>query len=316
MRRLALLLLPLLLVVVGCGKPSPPTRPAATLTFAEPSAPACHPRVPPSAGECVAQHFGLTQPQKIEQTKVGVKAGGECADISQWQGYTPNLTGLRCVIIQASYGLSVEPSVYSQIQDANEHHVPWGAYAFLEGYSGAAEARLAVQLTNGRGRTLGVWADAEIGAAYSHACEFTAEARALGLHIYGLFAAPGMWPGGRCEGWLWSSEWDVPAAYPFAGYSSSAIKLWQDCGTCSRYGVETDRDVDEGLLALSKPKPKPKPISPSEGKRLIAYWTHQRAAVLRRYHDADCKAWSTGPKCTGWRRLEHELYLDIRRLEG
>lgn len=295
MRRLALLLLPLLLVAVGCGgSPSPPTpHSAATTTFAEPSAPACHPRVPPSAGECVAQHFGLHVPASSVGAPLTVSRG-ECADISQWQGYTPNLTGLRCVIIQASYGLNEEPSLYSQVRDANEHHVPWGAYAFEEGDSGSAEARFAVSLTNGRGRTLGVWADAEIGAAYSHACEFTGEVHALKVHIYGLFAAPGMWPGGRCVGWLWPSEWGVPAAYPFAGYPSSSIELWQHCGTCSRF----DRDIDEGLVALSRRKPKP-PTKVQLHRQLERDYTTRRElrALISKHacrthtHRRPCPAW-------------------------
>lgn len=309
----ALLVGAICIIVAGCAgshHPSPPRAPAAT-TFSQPAGLACHPRNPPAMGECVGDHFGLTAPQKIEHTEVGTKV---CADLSQWQGFYPNLTGLRCVIIQATYGPNIEPSVYSQIADARAHHVPWGAYGFMEGDSGAAEANLAVRVTSGRGRTLGVWADAEVGAAYSQACSFTAQAHRAGAYIYGLFAAPGMWPGGRCAGWLWPSEWDVPAVYPFAGYPSSAIKLWQDCGTCSRYGVETDRDVDEGLIALGHPKPKPRPLSPAERRRLIARWTAERHAVLHRYHLDGCRGGSTGPKCTALRAREHLLYLDIRRL--
>lgn len=310
MRRLALTIFALLVALLaGCGS-SPQKTHTASPRFEQPSGKTCQPRQPPSAGECIAQHFGIhTPPTKSLGAPLTVSPG-ECADFSQWQGYSPNLTGLRCVIIQATYGLHIEPSVYSQIADANEHHVPWGAYGFMEGDSGTAEARLAVSVTNGRGRTLGVWADAEIGAAYPQACSFVAGAHAAGAHIYGLFAAPGMWPGGRCSGWLWPSEWRVPAAYPFAGYPSSSIKLWQDCGGC-RYGA--DRDVDEGLIALGHPHPKPRPLSPTEKRQLIARWTRERNATLAIYHRY-CTARSTGPKCTAWRRREHALYVDIRRL--
>jgi lysozyme len=79
-------------------------------------------------------------------------------------------------------------------------------------------------------------------------------------------------------------------------------------------GLRTRRETEVRLFL--EPMPKPKPVSPSERKRLIVYWTRQRKSVLHRYHDADCKAWSRGPRCTAWRHLEHELYLDIRRLEG
>jgi hypothetical protein len=310
-RRLALLLLPLLLIVAGCGgapRSSPRVTQPATLTFSEPAGPACYTRNPPAMGECVAEHFGLRIPTV---SSPGAVNRGECADISHWQGAYPDLSGLRCVIIQSNYGLTPAPDLYSQIADANTHHIPWGAYVFMEGDGGDAEAQLAVQLTNGRGRTLGVEADAEVGAAYPHACELIREVFALHMHIAQLFAAPGMWPGGRCEGWLWPSEWGVSAAYPFAGYPSSAIKLWQDCGTCSRF----DRDVDEGLIALSKPA-KPKPLPPSTRKHLIALWERERAGVLHEYHKAGCKAWSMGPKCSAWRRREHALFLAVRHLEG
>lgn len=316
MRRLALLF-PLLLTVAGCGgapRSSPRVTQPATLTFSEPSASPCHTRVPPSAGECVAQRYGFHAPTATSPSAPLTVSHGDCADLSQWQGYAPNLTGLRCVIIQASYGLNEEPSLYSQIRDANEHHVPWGAYAFLEGNSGAAEARLAAQLTSGHGRTLGVWADAEIGAAYSHACEFTGETRALKVHIYGLFAAPGMWPGGRCDGWLWPSEWDVPAVYAFAGYPSSAIKLWQDCGSCSRYGVKTDRDVDEGLLALARSKPKP-PTKAQLHRQLERDYTLRRElrGLISKH---ECRTHIHRRPCPVWFRQGTAVNNSIRALHA
>lgn len=232
MRRFALAALAALFVA-GCGTTSHPRA----------VAPECHPRTPPAAGECIATHFGIHRP-----TAVGL--GAECADISVYQGYRPNLSGLRCVIIQSNYGLHQAPALYSQIRDANEHHIPWGAYTFMEGYAGNSEADLAVRLTDGHNRTLGVWGDAEINAAYSQACRYADTAKAAAF-IAGIYSSPGIYGGGHCQGYLWPAEWGRSTPYPFAGYPSSAIKLHQFCGTCHWNGVEIDLDRDYGVIALS-----------------------------------------------------------------
>jgi hypothetical protein len=213
----------------------------------------------PEMGELVACHFGVPQPTtapSIAPTLVS-PTGEACADWSIYQGSEPATAGLHCVIIQANFGLNREPSLYSQIHDAERHGVPWGAYTFGEpGVSGASEAQYANDLTEDRGRTLGLWFDAEVPGAYEHSCSYTAQARASGSYIYGLFSAPGMYTGRHCEGLLWPSEWEIPRPYAFAGYPSSAVVLWQSCGTCFRFGVRTDLDVNEGIIQRAK-KPAP-----------------------------------------------------------
>lgn len=217
------------------------------LTFPQPTGAPCHPRNPPALGECVRQHFGITKPTRPTLTRPGAH-GTLCEDWSQWQGSFPSTGGLACVIIQSNYGLHVEPTVWSQVRDAHEHGVACGLYTFGEGNAGSAEARLAVSIYHRTPCTLGVTFDAEIGAAYSHACAYTAEARRLGVLAL-LYTAPGLWPGGRCDGYLWPAEWGVSGPYPFGGYPTSAIKLWQFCGTC---GVDLDRD--RGLIAIGHPE--------------------------------------------------------------
>jgi lysozyme len=78
-------------------------------------------------------------------------------------------------------------------------------------------------------------------------------------------------------------------------------------------GLRARREAEVRLF--DTPEPKPRPISPAEKRKLIAYWTHERAATLAVYHRY-CTPWSTGPRCTGWRRRQHVLWLDVRRLEG
>ena len=205
----------------------------------------CTHRNPPSSGECVAQHFGvgLTAPAPT------VSAGPLCEDWSVWQGYSPSTAGLRCVIIQSNYGQTREPSVSSQMADARRHHIPFGCYTFMDGSSGAAQARTANHFCpTSSGRTLGLWADAEVNGAYGQACRYTAQAAHL-AHLYGLYTAPGLWPGGRCQGLLWPAEWGAAYAYPFGGYPWSAVRLWQTCGTCG-----TDLDKPLGIIALSHHK--------------------------------------------------------------
>jgi hypothetical protein len=110
-----------------------------------------------------------------------------------------------------------------------------------------------------------VWADAEVPGAYQQACPYTARARSLGVHVYGVYSSPGLWPGYRCAGYVWPAEWGGGAAYPLPGYPSSAIKVRQWCGTCRLAGFsgEVDRDEDRGVLALSR-------AAPSKAQRVAA----------------------------------------------
>ena len=249
MKRIILLILAAaVLFLAACGSPA-----KHTLTFKTTGGGTCTPRNPPSAGECIAQHFGV----KPTATLRFGSTGKQGVDLSIYQGYTPNLTGLSFVIIQANYGLNVEPSVYGQLADAKAHHVPYGCYTFLEpGVSGTAAAQLANRLCPGA--PLGLTADAEVTGAYEHACSYTAETKALG-RIALLFSYPGGWPYDRpCEGYLYTSEWGV-VSYPFGGYPASAVKIHQYDGDGYRYGVRIDLDEDLGILALAKPTPKPTP---------------------------------------------------------
>jgi len=237
-----------------------------TLTFSEPSGPKCVTRVPPSMGECVRQAM------QAEGKKLGLVTATEsqCADWSQWQGWYPQTAGLHCVIIQAAFGLNQEPSLREQIRDARDHGLPYGVYDFGEpGFSGASEMAFTHELVPHA--PLGYWFDAEVSGVFWRSCEFTSEAQALGVPIFGVFSYPGGYAaggGGHCAGYLWASEWNVAGPSPFGGYPASAIVLWQSCGTCSRFGVTTDLDQNRGLIELNEkpPKPKPKPKPPSRGQ--------------------------------------------------
>jgi hypothetical protein len=318
-------------IICGCGStPSssgshPQTKPS-TLTFSEPNGTRCVTRIPPSMGECVAQaeraaghNPTLAAPRTEHQ---------QCADWSIYQGGEPNTSGLHCVIIQAAYGLNVERSVYSQINDARRHGIPYGVYDFGEpgiyaGYELAFIHRLAA------GAPLGYWFDAEVSGVFWRSCEFTSEAQALGLRIFGVFSYPGGYAAGggtRCAGLLWASEWGVSGPYPFGGYTASAIVLWQDCGTCDRFGVTTDLDVDEGLIALTNPpKPKPKPKPHRNHRQLEAYLRavdrllgayskanpHGHNCANPPYHHAYSSA-RFDPACAQWAREARETHNALR----
>ena len=279
------------LAFIGCGgKPAPKTVPI-------PPIPAPVRAVPRSAaGEDIKR---LYQPARRPTAVFSAAPRG--IDVSQWQGAVPNLTGLSFVLIQSNAGFFVNPFLSFQIADANARHVPWGAYTFLEpGVSGSAEASQAISLTNNHNRKLGVWADAERSGAYEHACAYTQQAKNEGQHIYGLYSAPGLWPGGVCKGYLWPAEWSGGTAYPFGGYGRSAIKVRQYCGTCFRYGKETDLDESLGLLSLiAKP---PTPLTPAQ-RHAIEHQINLLRVDIRRhgctvapYHGrgkyhAICKHW-------------------------
>jgi GH25 family lysozyme M1 (1,4-beta-N-acetylmuramidase) len=244
MRLYALTLLAVATFVVGCGGGSSTTKKNAT-----PPPPECHPRTPPSAGECIQQHYGITEP------KGPVRLGLVGTDTSQWQGREPRTTGLRFTIIQSNYGTHVEPSVASQIRNAKRNHIPFGCYTFMEpGVSGRAEAEVANRVCSVKaGRQLGLWTDVEVNGTYQHACEYISEAFRLKAHIAGKYSSPGLDRSGHCAGYLWPAEWGTIHPYTFSGYPTSAIKIHQYCGTCRRYGVEIDMDQSLGLLALAKP---------------------------------------------------------------
>jgi GH25 family lysozyme M1 (1,4-beta-N-acetylmuramidase) len=239
-------------VTLPTGKPG--------LRFAEPHGGTCTTRNPPAASECVRQameaegiHLAAPLAEFVES---------ECADWSQWQGWYPQTIGLHCVIIQAAYGLNVEPSLHEQIRDARAHGLPYGVYDFGEpGVSGASEMAFIHELEPRA--PLGYWFDAEVDGAFWRSCEFTSEAQNLGVRIFGVFSYPGGYAAGggtHCAGRLWVSEWGVFGPIPFGGYPASAIVLWQYTGNGDRFGVTTDLDQNRGLIELAEqPKPKPKP---------------------------------------------------------
>lgn len=277
MKRFVIAALALLCIatLVACGsstKPANPNLPVKVtlptgkpgLKFVAPIGQHCITRDPPSAGECVKQAV-KAQGKKLSSTAPVSISESECADWSQWQGWFPSTEGLHCVIIQAAFGLSREPSLHEQIRDAVDHGIPYGVYNFGEpGVSGASEMAFTHELVPRA--PLGYWFDAEVSGVFWRSCEFTSEAQDLGLPIFGVFSYPGGYVaggGGHCAGYLWASEWGVGGPSPFGGYPASAIKLWQFCGTCDRFGVTTDLDQNRGLIELSqKPAPKPKPKPP------------------------------------------------------
>lgn len=245
------------LVFAGCGGATS-TRPV-KVPFV------CHPKVPTPAGECIRQELkakGIKPALGLAPVRV---AAPSCVDISVWQG-VPNLraAGLRCVIIQTNDGGVRNGLFYAQVAAAKRAGIPWGVYTYMApGELAGPQLATALSMSSGRGRTLGVWADAEQSGAYEHACAYTAAARAAGVHIYGVYSSPGLWPGYRCDGWIWPAEWGGGSAYPLPGYPRSAVILRQWCGTCRLPGFsgEVDRDESLGLLSLAKP-PAPKPPAP------------------------------------------------------
>jgi lysozyme len=97
----------------------------------------------------------------------------------------------------------------------------------------------------------------------------------------------------------------------------AATRVWLEydhAGGVVLPGLRTRREVEVRLFLTPEPRPKPKPLSPAERRRLVAYWTAERANVLHRYHLDGCRGSSTGPKCTALRAREHALYRDIRKL--
>lgn len=293
-RRLALLFALLAVVLAGCGnnRTNPNTPVKVTLStgklglrFKEPDGSMCATRNPPQANECVEQAAKHLQHLQLSPAPAAATEHQQCADWSQWQGWYPQTVGLHCVIIQAAFGLSQEPSLREQVKDARDHGLPYGVYDFGEpGISGASEMAY-VHALEPRA-PLGYWFDAEVSGVFWRSCEFTSEAQDLGVRIFGVFSYPGGYVAGggeHCAGYLWASEWSVGDPSPFGGYPSSAIVLWQDCGTCDRYGVTTDLDVDEGLIALGKPAPKPRPKPPPTPAQLERQLRSDRAlrTVLR-----------------------------------
>jgi Glycosyl hydrolases family 25 len=271
---LAVLFALLALLTVGCGSrstsPSPP-RVAPRPAFV------CHPRVPAEGSECIRQKLEYegvtpaapsTPPAKVVPSassgvidaSLTLTFAPQCVDVSVYQRVPDfTLAGVRCVIIQTNDGGYRNPLFRAQVQAADRARIPWGVYTFIApGESGASQAETAISMSQGLGRTLGVWADAEVPGAYQEACPYTARARSASIHIYGVYSSPGLWPGYRCDGYIWPAEWGTGPVYPLSGYPQSAIVFRQWCGTCTLAGIgEVDRDEDHGLLTLAHGAPRP-----------------------------------------------------------
>jgi Glycosyl hydrolases family 25 len=322
------------LLLVGCGgaHPSPPasSHPTTKAPFV------CHPRLPAEGSECIRQKLEYegvtpaapsTPPAKAStptasaggavEASLSLSFAPQCVDVSVYQR-VPNFTeaGVRCVIIQANDGTYRNPLFSQQVQAAKRAHVPWGAYTFIApGEAGAGQADIAISMSKGLGRTLGVWADAEVPGAYSEACPYTARARSASIHIYGVYSSPGLWPGYRCAGYEWPAEWGTGPAYSLAGYPSSAIKFRQWCGTCTLAGIgEVDRDEALGLLALAHPAPTRAQTIARWHRELDGKYKRRIAerAFLTRHH---CRQppWHTAVGLSGRPngRYEHACHVEL-----
>jgi hypothetical protein len=287
MNRYRLLLAILIAVLLaGCGNSPRATAPTTTITSPAPFA--CHPKVPTPAGECVRQQLEAEDktPARPLLTLTGRAPAPLCVDVSVWNG-VPNFGAarVRCVIIQTNDGQVRNGLFAAQVAAAKRAGIPWGVYTYMAPYEAAGpQFSIALSMSGGQGRTLGVWADAEQTGAYEHACSYTADARAHGVHIYGVYSSPGIYTGGHCDGYAWPAEWGGGIAYPLGGYPSSAIILRQNCGTCrlSGFAGEVDRDEALGILGLAKP-PAPKPPAPKPNRtRLIAEREALRRDLTRR----------------------------------
>lgn len=213
----------------------------------------CHPRMPAAAGECAKQQL-RAEHKAVGEPRVLARLGAppRCVDVSRWNG-VPNFrsAGARCVIIQTNEGQVRNVLFDQQVAAARRAGIPWGTYTYLDGESGAAQEHVAAGMAAGKGRTLGVWADAEITEAYPQVCSYLDEAARHAATV-GAYDAVGLWPGIRCVGFSWPAEWGTALAVPLPGYPRSSVLLRQNCGTCRLAGFSGEVDVDEALGVLKR----------------------------------------------------------------
>lgn len=210
-----------------------------------------------AAGECIkaelrAKHFALTPPATISSAPQGI-------DISNFQpspnfGVAERVYGTRFALIQTNDGGFGNPFFWMQAIEAQNHGIPWGSYTFIEGANPVGQAQMSERMGTARGlhRSLGMWADAEIPAAYPVVCSYVREASRF-TSIFGVYGSPGTYAGGRCPGYDWVARWGSGPAGSLPGYPVSATVVRQWCGTCRMPGVtsgEMDRDESLGLLSL------------------------------------------------------------------
>lgn len=262
MRRTLSLAALLAAFIVGCGgSPSPPSPP-------QPASPPpfiCQPKVPAQAGECIRQEqrakgFQLVAPLTSSAPSQGV-------DISNWQG-VPDFgpSRVKFVLIQTNDGNFHNPFLGAQVEAAYRAHIPFGFYTFTEAFSGEAQAATALALGQHFKPALGYWSDVEVNGAYGQACPYVNRVKRAGARIAGVYSSPGLYFAGRCAGYDWPAEWSSGRAIPLSGYSLSATKVRQWCGTCRLAGFsgQVDRDESLGLLSLVTP---PKPVETPSQRR-------------------------------------------------
>ena len=239
------------ILLAACGSKEPKPTPA------PPKASICAHKDPAQAGECLKQEQrakGYRPTMRVPATSTSAPQG---VDISNWQGVpslgTARANGIRFVIIQTNAGAFRNPFYWLQAADARNAGLPFGTYTFIEpSMGGSTQANISAAVRKGSGASLGMWADAEVGGAYEQACPYTSTAPS---NIVGVYSSNGNWPGYRCKGYDWPANWGGGSATPLPGYTSSATKVRQWCGTCRFPGFsgEVDRDESLGLLSLVNP---------------------------------------------------------------
>lgn len=312
MRRLTPLLLPLLLLVVGCGGASPPspqrvTQPATapTRTYSQELRVGCRP--PVGAGV-----MGACAPRAKEG--IGVAPAGvrrlRIPDVSEYQ---PAVTGRVSTVIRLYEAGDNQQDAKAAI---NAYRLlRWGAwfagYSFLRPGSCTGQAARTVQIIHRIGGLDGpVIADAEVPLPPGFVRCFTSTVHRLApRYPVGTYTSCGTVSEVALP--LWVADYGVPAP---CSPSGDPWVAWQYvAGAWCGEQEPTDCSLDNGITRLRPRAPGP---SPAVKRRLVRYWRAERARVLRLYHTARCGPSSTGPKCTAWRRRQHTLWLDIRRLEG
>lgn len=265
MRRLVLALFVAVVALTGCGGAA-----AHKSTLKAHAGPfVCHPRTTPEGQP--APNLGECHRQELEYKGIrttprqGASSRAQGIDISRWQPY-PNFhqlygEGIRFVVIQANAGACrCNPYFDSQVRAAHAAGMKVGVYVFVVNVSYLAQADVLGQVAAPvRGLiSLGAWVDTEVPGAYEKGCPIVRRLFSVWhFHIAGIYASNGNWPGWVC-GWAWPAKWGGPPS-PLPGYSYSAMKMRQWCGTCYLGGNsgEIDRDEDLGVIALSQPSPPP-----------------------------------------------------------
>src|ERR1700680_5005522 len=219
MRRLALLLLPLLLLVAAGCAPSSPPHPVVTTTPAP--VVTCAPTVPAHMGACVAQRFGLSQ-------RLTAPYGARGIDNSVYQSL-PNWRLVKDHGLRFTYGQTGDGAGFRDWNFAANWRpekalgIPHGAYLFLRPGSAYAQADAlanSILAAGGMDRTaLPPALDAEVPGAYQVVCSAATRLRARLHTAVVVYTSPGLWWGGPTCGTLsWPAEWGS-SGYSFGGWA-------------------------------------------------------------------------------------------------